>query len=64
MTCMRIISVEKTEETSHTLWEDHMEPMSHFSPGANPMFLYPSLMEKGALGKTRERAQQAISESR
>lgn len=48
---MRVVFVEKNGERVHILWEEHMEPMSHLSPGANPMVLCSSLMEKGALGR-------------
>lgn len=33
---------------------EHGEYMSHFIPGANPMALCPSLMEKGAQEETRK----------
>lgn len=48
---MRVGFVEKNGERVHILCEEHMEPMPHFSPGANPMVLCSSLTEKGALGR-------------
>lgn len=47
-----------------SFWEKNVEPMSHFSHGANPRLCVQVLGKKGLQEDTQERAQPAVSESR